>query len=185
MTRWVRFVLTVIRSMLKPRLRADQESDLTFRVWPTDADLSLMNHASYLTIMEQGRIDFILRSGFLRLMLRHHWSAVLGSMTVQFRSPLRRFQRFRLRTRVVCWDEQWLFLEHQISRKSRIVAGGLAKIAILSKRGRLAPAEALRAFGVTVASPPVAAMVRSLQDGEREMHERVQAWPALEWSREA
>jgi acyl-CoA thioesterase FadM len=185
MTRWVRFVVTVLRSMLRPRLRVDQESRLTFRVWPTDADLSLMNHACYLTIMEQGRIDFIMRTGILRLMLRHHWSALLGSITVQYRSPLRRFQRFQLRTRVVCWDDKWIFLEHQISRESRIVAGGLAKIAFLAREGRIAPAEALRAFGVTVASPPVAAMVRSLQDGEREMHERVQAWPALEWSREA
>ena len=182
MSRWIRFVLTVLRSMLKPRLRVDQESRLTFHVWPTDADLSLMNHASYLTIMEQGRIDFILRSGFLRLMLRRHWSALLGSITVQYRSPLRRFQRFQLRTRVVGWDEKWIFLEHQISRKSRIVAGGLAKIAFLARDGRIAPAEALRAFGVTVTSPPAAAMVRSLQEGERLMHERIQEWPALEWS---
>jgi acyl-CoA thioesterase FadM len=182
MTRWVRFVLTVIRSMFKPRLRADRESRLTFRVWPTDADLSLMNHASYLTIMEQGRVDFILRTGIMRLMLRHRWSALLGSITVQYRSPLRRFQRFQLRTRVVCWDDQWVFLEHQISRESRIVAGGLAKIAFLGRDGRIAPVEALRAFGVTIASPPVAAVVRSIQEGERLLYERVQQWPALEWS---
>jgi acyl-CoA thioesterase FadM len=185
MSRWIRFVLTVLRSMFKPRLGADQESRLTFHVWPTDADLSLMNHASYLTIMEQGRIDFILRTGILRLMLRHHWTALLGSITVQYRSPLRRFQRFQLRTRVVCWDEKWIFLEHQISRQSRIVAGALAKITFVAREGRIAPAEALRAFGVAVASPPVAAMVRSLQAGEQQLHERVQDWPALEWSLES
>lgn len=182
MTRWVRFVLTVIRSMLKPRLRIDQESVLTFRVWPTDADLRLMNHANVMTIMEQGRIDFILRSGFLRLLLRRHWSAVLGSITVQYRSPLRRFQRCQLRTRVVCWDAKWIFLEHRLTREDRLVAAGLAKIAILGPSGRLAPAEALSAFGVKIDAPPVTTMVQSLQEGERVMHRRIEEWPPLEWS---
>lgn len=184
MTRWVRFVLTVLRSMLKPRLRIDQESFLTFRVWPTDADLSLMNHANYLTIMEQGRIDLIVRSGFMRFLLRRHWSAVLGSITVQYRTPLRRFQKYQVRTRVACWDDKWIFLEHRLSRGVDLVAAGLAKIAILAPAGRLRPADALSAFGLAVAAPPVARMVHSLEEGERLMHERVQDWPALEWSLE-
>lgn len=184
MTRWGRFVLTVLRSMLKPRIRLDQESRLTFRVWPTDADLSLMNHASYLTIMEQGRVDLIRRSGFMRTLLQHHWSAVLGSITVQYRSPLRRFQKCELRTRVACWDERWFYLEHRLSRGNDVVATGVAKIAILARTGRQQPAEVLRVLGLAVAAPPVADMVHALQDGERLMHERIQDWPVADWSLE-
>ena len=68
MTRWLRFLLTMLRSITKPRLRVDQESSLDLRVWPTDADLSLMNHAGYLTVMEQGRVDLMVRTGFLRFL---------------------------------------------------------------------------------------------------------------------
>lgn len=182
MTRWIRFLLTVSRSILKPRIRVDQESRLSFRVWPTDADLTLMNHATYLTIMEQGRIDFILRSGFMRLLLRRRWTALLGSIAVQYRVPLRRVQKYELRTRVASWDDKWIFLEHRVGRGSDLVASGLAKIAILAPTGRLRPAEVLSGFGVAATAPPVASMIRALQEGERLMHERVLDWPPLEWS---
>jgi acyl-CoA thioesterase FadM len=184
MSRWARFVLTVLRSLFKPRLRVDQDSLLAFRVWPTDADLTLMNHANYLTIMEQGRIDFILRTGFLRFLLRRRWSAVLASITVQYRAPLRRFQRYQLRTRVACWDGQWLFLEHRLSRGMDLVASGLAKIAVLGPSGRIQPADALSAFGLAIATPPRVPMVHALEEGEHLMHERIRDWPALEWSLE-
>lgn len=182
MTRWARFVLTVLRSMLKPRLRIDQESQLTFRVWPTDAHLALMNHANYLTLMEQGRVDFIVRSGFMRFLVHRHWSAVLGSVTVQYRAPLRRFQKARLGTRIVCWDDKWIFLEHRLTRANDVVASGIAKIAILAPTGHLRPAEALSTFGFPVAAPPVPEVIVALQEGERLMHRRMRNWPALDWS---
>jgi len=185
MTRWLRFLLTMLRSITKPRLRVDQESSLDLRVWPTDADLSLMNHAGYLTVMEQGRVDLMVRTGFLRFLLRRHWSAVLASITVQFRRPLRRFQRFRLRTRLVCWDEQWIYLEHRIDRGNEFVASGLAKNVILGPQGRLRPADVLTAFGRSVAAPPVPHMVQTLREGERLMNERVQSWAPFEWSLDA
>ena len=34
---------------------------MTIRVWPTDVDVSIANHAAVLTIMEAGRIDFMIR----------------------------------------------------------------------------------------------------------------------------
>src|SRR5690348_11462060 len=155
MTRWVRFLLTVLRSISRSRLRVDQESILDLRVWPTDADLALMNHAAFLTLMEQGRVDLMLRTGFLRFLLRQHLTAVLTSITVQFRKPLRRFQKLQLRTRVVCWDDQWIYLEHRIDRGGELVASGIAKNAILGRGGRLRPADILSAFGHSVAAPPV------------------------------
>lgn len=182
MTRWLRVLLTVVRSWRLPRLRIDQESDLSFRVWPTDADISLMNHAAFLTIMEQGRIDFLFRTGLIRLFRRRHWTALLGSMTVQFRSPLRRFQRYRLATRVTCWDADWFYLEHRVSRADTLVACALAKIAFVSAAGRIRPAEALLAFGVALPDAPVPSMVPALQEGERLMHDRIRRWPTLEWS---
>ncbi|HXI21310.1 MAG TPA: thioesterase family protein [Gemmatimonadales bacterium] len=182
MTRWIRVLLTILRSWRLPRLGVDQESDLTFRVWPTDADLSIMNHATFLTIMEQGRIDFLFRTGFIGLLRRHHWSAVLGSITVQFRSPLRRFQRYQLGTRVACWDSDWIYLEHRVSRADKLVACGLARIAIVARAGRVSPVEALLAFGLSPGAPPAPDMVPALQRGEQLMHDRIRDWPDLEWS---
>ena len=42
-------------------------------MWPTDVDVSIANHAAVLTIMEIGRIDFMIRSGFFGLSRRNRW----------------------------------------------------------------------------------------------------------------
>jgi len=182
MTRWLRFLLTVVRSWFRPRLRVDGESRLAFRIWPTEADLSLANHAALLTLLEQGRIDFILRSGFLRFLQRRRWTSVLGSMTVQFRAPLRRLERCELRTRAAGWDETWIYLEHRLERRGKLVVAGLAKIAILEPGRRVLPTEALRAFGLTLAPPPLPGMIEPLVEGESRMHRRIEEWPPLDWS---
>lgn len=182
MTSWLRFLITVLRSTGRPRLRPDQESVVELRVWPTDADLAVMNHARYLTAMEQGRVDFMLRTGFLRFLLKQRWTALLGSMVVQFRRPLRRSQLFRLRTRLAYWDEAWIYLEHRIERGDTLVASGLAKNGVLGPEGRLAPGDVFRAFGYDMPTPPVPPMIVSLEEGEQRLHDRIQQWPALDWS---
>jgi acyl-CoA thioesterase FadM len=182
MTAWIRFLLTVLRSTVRPRIRLDQESTLDLRVWPTDADLTFMNHARYLTVMEQGRIDLMLRTGFLRFLVKQHWSALLGSMIVQFRKPLRRFQKFRLRTRLVYWDDKWVYVEHRIERGDTLIASGLSKDAILGPDGHLKPRDVLTAFGYSIPAPPAVPMIERLQEGEGLMHDRIQQWPLLDWS---
>lgn len=185
MTRWLRFLLTALRATGRTRLRPDQESVLDLRVWPTDADLTLMNHACYLTMMEQGRVDFMLRTGFLRFLLRQRWSAVLASIVVQYRKSLERFVRIRVRTRVVYWDDEWIYLEHRLDRGGVLVASGLAKNAFLGPAGRLRPRDVLQTFGFSLPAPPVPPMIEQLQDGERLMNARIEQWPAAGWSNDA
>jgi acyl-CoA thioesterase FadM len=142
---------------------------LNFRVWVTDADVSLMNNAKYLTVMEMGRIDLMSRAGFLKLSRQQRWAAPLASISVQFKKPLKRFQRFQLRTSLIYWDEKHIYLKHVMEKGGQIVAVGIARVVILGQQGRVKPAEALNALGHSIASPSIPPVIDSLKRSERLM----------------
>ncbi len=127
MSRWMRFLLLAVGSLWRPKLRPDEESVLTLRTWLTDADISHVNNAAYLTFFEMGRIDLQLRTGFVRLAFKKGWAAPMGSIVIQFRKPLRRFQKFRLKTRLACWDDRWLYVEHRLERNRETIASALSR----------------------------------------------------------
>ena len=171
MSTWIRFLFTLARSPWRGKLRADEESVLPMRVWLTDADVSVMNNARYLTAMEMGRIDLMLRTGFIKLSREERWSAPLASITVQFKRPLKRFQRFRLRTSLFYWDEKYVYLRHLMERGDQTVAVGIARVVILNSRGRVPPGDALAALGYTAAPTAVPAVIDSLKRSEQLMRQ--------------
>ena len=108
-----RLIRVVIAALLRPRLDMLDTSELTLRVWPNDLDLNLhMNNGRYFTVMDLGRIDLMIRTGVARWMWRRKWTPVVASETMRFPRALKPFQRYRLKTRVLCWDERWIFLEN-------------------------------------------------------------------------
>src|SRR3990170_2263282 len=68
MNLWLRLLWLFVSAPFRPKLEMPGgTSILRFRVWPHDLDLSLhMNNGRYLTIMDQGRLDVMVQSGFLR-----------------------------------------------------------------------------------------------------------------------
>jgi acyl-CoA thioesterase FadM len=95
-------------------------SRLAFRVLPTDLDLNgHMNNGRYLTLMDLGRLDHVLRSGLWRPIWQNGWAPMLGSAVIRYRRELRLFQRFELETRIVTWTDTTAVMEQTF-----VVAGG-------------------------------------------------------------
>jgi acyl-CoA thioesterase FadM len=113
MNLWLRLIwLLLTASRRGPLAMPAGASRLAFRVWPHDLDLSLhMNNGRYLTIMDLGRLDILARSGLLREVFRHKWTPIASAITIRFRRELRPFQKFRLETRLVCWDAALVIME--------------------------------------------------------------------------
>lgn len=87
-------------------------SSMRMRVWPTDLDTSLhMNNGRYLTVMDLGRLDFVVRTGLWRPLLRHRWTPIASNILIRFRRELRTLDCFRLETRVVAWAEASVVME--------------------------------------------------------------------------
>ena len=44
-----------------------------------------MNNGRYLTLMDLGRADLVIRSGLWRAVLRHGWAPVVSAVKIRFR----------------------------------------------------------------------------------------------------
>jgi acyl-CoA thioesterase FadM len=130
MNRWLRTLITFIRSLFLKDINPDEETSLNFRVWITDVDLSIMNNAAMLSITEMGRIDLMIRTGFLKHVWRNKLYVPLASISAQFRRPLKRFQKFQLKTQLIYWDEKWIYISHRIECEEKIIAVALAKCTV-------------------------------------------------------
>ncbi len=133
MNLYFRFLLTLIASLFKPRIVSIMETSvLKFRVWPNDLDFNMhMNNGRYLTVMDLGRLDLILRSGLIKAMLKQKSVPVLGASTIRYRIPLNPFQEYELQTKMVCWDEKWAYMEQRFVIAKGDKAGAIAAVALV------------------------------------------------------
>ncbi|NIA70788.1 thioesterase [Pelagibius litoralis] len=147
-------------------------SVIRLRVWPNDLDFNLhMNNGRYLTIMDLGRIDLMARNGSLKTFRQRRWMPVVAAQTITFRRSLRPLQEFELHTRVVCWDEDFVYMEQTFMAEGRIAALALVRAAFVEEGRKLHSADVLEAIGVHRRSP-------SMPSG-------IKAWTAVEdWHRE-
>ena len=145
-----------------------------FRVMPHDLDaFGHMNNGRYLQIMDVARAEWMMRTGVAQTIRRHRWAPVLGGGFVRFRYPLRLLQGYRVRTRLLCWDSKWFFLEHVfIDARDRHVAVGISRAALRAK-GRWVPApKVAECMSPGAVSPSVPGYVLEWLDLEEEMFRR-------------
>lgn len=102
------------------------------RVYPNDLDMNMhMNNGRYLTVMDLGRFNLILRTGLWRLVYRNKYAPVLASVQMRYRLPLLPFRLFDLETRVLCWDEKWIYMEQRFLHVKGDKAGAVAAIGLI------------------------------------------------------
>lgn len=162
MNLWLRLLWLLLTTPFRPRLSAPGEaSRLAFRVWPHDLDTSLhMNNGRYWSLMDLGRTDLMLRTGLWRAVLRHRWAPVVNAGAIRFRRELRLFQPLTLETRILCWSEGWLVMQHRMLRPARdggtiVAATALVRAALYDRQAKsFVPVARLMAeIGVTAESP--------------------------------
>lgn len=131
--------------------------DTNMRVWPTDLDVFMhVNNGVYLTLMDLGRTDMMLRSGMFGPIRQQGWYPVVAAQTIRFRRSLRLFERFVITTRVVGWDDKSIFLEQIFTRGDERIAHAAVEARFLSQRGGgVTPAELLAVIGHHEVSPAI------------------------------
>jgi acyl-CoA thioesterase FadM len=127
---------------------------IELRVWPTECDASYLSHAALMVMMECGRIDLMVRFGFLGLARRSRWYLPLVTASVRYYRPARRFQRVEIQTRIVDWDDQAIWIEHQVERGGQRVAAALIKNQVRRGREPVKPEEILRVLGKEIPPRP-------------------------------
>ena len=170
MNLYFRVLAVLIRYWVGRRRTSPLEpSVLPFRVLPNDLDPNWhLNNGRYLTLMDLGRLDLTLHTGLMRQVLRRRWMPVLGGATITYHRPLKLFQRYMLTTRIVGWDEKWIYMEQTFDSRGKRAATALVKGLIRGRDGSIPTREVMASVGQDIPSPELPAHVRrwtELNDG--------------------
>jgi acyl-CoA thioesterase FadM len=160
---YLRWIGVLLGNLVRPqRMGLFDTSILRFHVWPGDLDFfGHMNNGRFLTLMDSGRFDIMAKIGFLPILRRNRWISVLGGADIRFLRPLRPFQRFELRSRILGWDEKWFYILQEFHCDGRLAAEALVR-GLMRAKGRSVPtSEALAQVGHKEPSPAMPAWVRA------------------------
>src|SRR6188768_2236585 len=106
-----RTALQWFRSRRRSKLGVHEVGRTQFRVLPTDLDvLNHMNNGVYLSIMDLGRMDLLVRSGAWAQFSKFGYYPVVSSETITFRKSLQPWQRFTLETRMAGYDAKAAYI---------------------------------------------------------------------------
>ena len=165
----LRMLRVLICARWLPRTSTLEATSVTFHVWPTDLDPLLhMNNGRYLTLMDLGRADAILRNGIRRSLSEHGWYPVVASEAIRFRESLSPFARYELHTRLLGWDERSFYYRQAFISGGRETAAAVVRIRILRKSGGTVDAvEVAAAILPNVDRPELPEYVARWQESER------------------
>lgn len=174
MNLYFRLIKIVFAAIFGRPIEALGESSITLSVWPNDLDFNLhMNNGRYLTLMDLGRFDLMIRGGMLRTVLRRGWMPVLAAATIRFRRSLDPFQRFRLRTRVLGWDARNVIMEQVFETLDGHIAARAVVRGVFRRKGGTVPTEEIaQAAGWSTQSPELPARVTAWLAAEDQLSER-------------
>jgi acyl-CoA thioesterase FadM len=87
--------------------------------WPWDIDMWMeLNNGRTLTLSDLGRIPLAQVNGLLDVVRRKRWGLTMAGVVVRYRRRIRAFERFEMRSRLLCWDERFFYLEQSMWKRN-------------------------------------------------------------------
>ncbi len=175
---WLR--LTVGRKSLLGFADVDR---LPMRARWTDLDqLRHVNNGVFLSMMDLGRVDLMMRTGVWTKLMDAGYYPVVAAQTITYRKSLQWRQRFVLETRMAGFHDKALFVEQRFVVDGEIFARAFVKARFLKRNGGTVAVEELNALaGVDLTLMPLESWVRRWADDVALPSTRADApseWPA-------
>ena len=164
---YLRSARVLLAAQFGPRLDFDGESVLKLWVGLGDVDVFWeLNNGRHLTLMDMGRFDLAVRSGFMKVLHREGWGLTVGGASVRLRRRVPPFSRIRLCTRLLGRDERWFYFHQRIERGGHVCSAARVRTGT-TESGRLVPTQrVLEAMGCAEWSPELPEWVQAWIDAE-------------------
>lgn len=174
---FVRLAKEMVKARRQPRLGIADLHVTQHRVWPWDLDGFLeLNNGRALTLYDLGRLGLGQRSGLIDALRANRWGLTMAGSSVRYRRRLHAFQRFEMRSRAVCWDARFVYLEQSMWKEDGECASHvLYRSAVTDKNGLVPPARVLEAMGQETTSPPTPDWIAAWIEAEAQ-----RPWPPMQ-----
>lgn len=157
-----RFLFLILMSFFKKFVDVMDQSSLKCRVLFNDVDIKRMSSDRYLPIMDLGRINIIIQAGLFKKLIKNRWVPVSRVVTVRYKYPLKLFQNYLLKSKIIYWDDEWVWTEHRFERQGKVTAIGISKITFVGPKGMVPITDVIKAYGKPVAKIDMPNIVKEL-----------------------
>jgi acyl-CoA thioesterase FadM len=157
MTLYFRLLLMFIRCFFIQKQPVLTAARMQFRVLPFDCDINLhLNNARYFSFMDLGRLQLTAQLGLLKEFYRERrWVPVIAGTEMTFLRALDPFQSFELVTRILAWDEYYVYMEQRFEVNGKLFAIALVKGAFLSENKKHPVSAVMETLEPGAISPPI------------------------------
>ena len=175
---FVRVLKDVFLASRQPRFEALTDTHVSHHIcWPHDLDFWLeLNNGRALSLYDIGRTAMAQRAGLIALLRRKRWGMTMAGSNTRFRRRIHGFERFEMRSRALCWDERFIYIEQSMWKKNGECASHvLFRAAVTDENGLIAPQKVLAELGRSDASPPMPGWVAEWCNAEAQ-----RPWPPMQ-----
>jgi acyl-CoA thioesterase FadM len=153
----IRLVAEFIRFRRAPALPLTGTHVSRHMCLPWDIDLWMeLNNGRTLTLYDLGRLPLAKRAGLIGAMKRNGWGLTMAGAIVRYRRRIRMFEVVEMRSRALCWDARFIYLEQSMWKADGECANHIVyRAALTDRNGIVAPGQAARAITGDAASPPM------------------------------
>lgn len=134
-----------------------------------------MNNGRMLTLYDLGRFQLAARAGLIDALIKNGWALTIAGSSTRYRKRITTFQRFETRSRLVCWDARFMYLEQSMWTKGECASHVLYRTAALKAGKVVTPDEVAAALGIDGAPPEIPAWVKAWTEAEAQ-----RPWPPMQ-----
>ena len=126
------------------------------RCWPWDIDMWMeLNNGRTLTLYDLGRIPLAQVNGLMDVVRRERWGLTMAGVVVRYRRRIRTFEKFEMRSRLLCWDDRFFYLEQSMWKANGECANhAVYRAAITDKAGIVSSDRVIDAMQITGITSP-------------------------------
>jgi len=126
------------------------------RCWPWDIDPWLeLNNGRTLTLYDLGRIPLAQVNGLTGMVMRKRWGMTMAGVVVRYRRRIRTFETFEMRSRLLCWDDRFLYLEQSMWKQNGDCANhAVYRAAVTDNNGIVSTDQMIAAMDMADATSP-------------------------------
>lgn len=175
---FVRLIKDVALARRQPRLARLTDMHVSHHIcWPHDLDIWLeLNNGRALSLYDLGRSALAERTGLITILRQRKWGLTMAGTSTRFRRRIHGFERFEMRSRALCWDDRFVYLEQSMWKRSGDCASHvLYRAAVTDKNGIVAPQKVLAALGQDETSPAMPDWVRNWTKADA-----TRPWPPMQ-----
>lgn len=164
-----RLIKTLICGYFGKKLSVSEASHTSYMCWPNDLDTNLhMNNGRYLTLLDLGRTDFLIRTGLAKQVLKHKWMPVLASAKIEFKKPIHLWEKFDITTEFIGCDEKRFYIQQIMhNQKKEVLFKAVVKAAFVKKRKSVPVQQVFESLGHTKISDTLPNHVKLWLDSEK------------------